>query len=493
MIARRGMAGATIRPRGEPPFLEPRRPLGVAPLAALGAIVVGAAVVFATARTRATTYDEGVYLASFDALAHGQRIAEDVYTSQPPIFYAIGRALLAIAGRDLGDIRIAFAILSLVGVVAAWAAGRALFGTAAGLAMAGAVAVAPPIPQNAGLAIADTPSIALAISAVALFGVATRRSSRAWAAAAGVAMGLALCVKLLVLPFLVLLALVAISRRRSARLLPPVAAGVALAVASVALVYVGDLGRLRHDLFGDHVAVAATRGANLDRIALHSVEWKTPFAWLVVAGLLCLVIVPRTRQAWPLWAGVLPLGAFLVALRPLFDHHLVLIAAGLALATGATLGMAVEQLRGRARAAATCGVALMIAAGAFQQQHRLHRDARAEPPDILWAAEVVAAATPRDTKVVTDMPIVAYRADRRVPGDLVDVSYVRLASGSLTTEEVDEEVRRWKPAVVVIRRELRDEAQLLRRLSARYRTVLECGETRLFTDAPVSIACPSPA
>ena len=44
--------------------------------------------------------------------------------------------------------------------------------------------------------------------------------------------------------------------------------------------------------------------------------------------------------------------------------------------------------------------------------------------------------TQPDELVGTDLPIVAYLADRRVPGQLVDSSFVRLGVGSLTDGEI---------------------------------------------------------
>jgi hypothetical protein len=68
--------------------------------------------------------------------------------------------------------------------------------------------------------------------------------------------------------------------------------------------------------------------------------------------------------------------------------------------------------------------------------------------------------------VGTDLPIVAYLADRRVPGQLVDTSFVRLGTGSLTDAEILEELDGVR--AVIVGREFADRQALLRELDARY-------------------------
>lgn len=467
-----------------------RRGVAVSALALAVTLATGA-VVFTTAPSRATTYDEGVYLASFDAIAEGQRLGGDVYTSQPPVFYALGRGVLALVGRDLGSIRIVFALVALLSIAAAFAAARLLYGTGAGLAAAGLVTIAPPLPQNAALATAGMPAVALALVATAIFAGSVSARSRRLAVGAGVVLGVAIGIKLLVAPFAVLFSLIALSRRRSRALLPSAAAGAAAVLAIVAIVYASELGEIVDGVFGDHVALGATRAANLDRVALHGIEWKTPFAWLVLAGLVVFVAVPRARAAWPIWAAVLPFGAFLVALRPLLDHHFVLLSAGLALASGCSLGLGLSGFRGVVRWGTVATIGLLVAAGAFQQQHRLSRDSRPEPADVLWTASILTAATTTDERVATDMPVVAFRADRRLPGELVDLSFVRFASGSLTDTDIERALTADRPPVLVVRRELAKRTALLDRLRRRYPVAIECGSTTVMAARPLpAIDCP---
>ncbi len=125
----------------------------------------------------------------------------------------------------------------------------------------------------------------------------------------------------------------------------------------------------------------------------------------------------------------------LVAQQPLLDHHFVLLAATLAVPAGAGLGAAVARVPVPARYAVAGVAALALAVGFVQEERRLWRQ-DGDPPGVTWAADQLRRRTQPDELVGTDLPIVAYLADRRVPGQLVDSSFVRLGTGSLTDAEI---------------------------------------------------------
>ena len=76
------------------------------------------------------------------------------------------------------------------------------------------------------------------------------------------------------------------------------------------------------------------------------------------------------------------------------------------------------------------------------------------------------ARTGPEELVGTDLPIVAYLADRRVPGQVVDTSFVRLATGSLTDAEILEELDGVR--AVVVGREFASRPALVSELAERY-------------------------
>jgi len=94
-------------------------------LLALTAVV---SFVFGRGLHAGAVFDEGVYMASLDALEHGQRLGSQVFASQPPGFYTLLEMERAIFGSSLVDIRIAMLLLSLVGCLSAYYIGRSAAG-----------------------------------------------------------------------------------------------------------------------------------------------------------------------------------------------------------------------------------------------------------------------------------------------------------------------------------------------------------------------------
>ena len=85
---------------------------------------------------------------------------------------------------------------------------------------------------------------------------------------------------------------------------------------------------------------------------------------------------------------------------------------------------------------------LLLAVGAFVafamvKDHREIVGANVpEPPEMRWAVKELHARTRPDQLVVSDLPAVAYLADRRMPGQLIDTSIARIAFEDLTPRDV---------------------------------------------------------
>jgi hypothetical protein len=105
-------------------------------------------------------------------------------------------------------------------------------------------------------------------------------------------------------------------------------------------------------------------------------------------------------------------------------------------AVGVTLGGAIRDLPPRWGLVAGAAVGVVLIAGYAQQVRRLDSEVRPEEPGIAWAAGELAKATRADELVVSDQPLAAYLADRRVPGELVDTAKLRFTTGSLTPDGV---------------------------------------------------------
>jgi hypothetical protein len=166
---------------------------------------------------------------------------------------------------------------------------------------------------------------------------------------------------------------------------------------------------------------------------------------------------------------------FLLAQQPLLDHHFVLLTATLAVPAGAGVGAYVVHTPRMRKGAVVAFAGILLALAVVQEQDRLG-DQPGDPPGVTRAADQLHTRTGPDELVGTDLPIVAYLADRRVPGQLVDTSFVRLGTGSLTDAEILEELGGVR--AVVVGRELANRPALIRELDARYpKQVSEDGVT----------------
>ena len=470
------------------------RPAGNWALPAAVLIAVSAALVFTRALGTRTNYDEGVYLASLDAMRRGQELGSEIYTSQPPVFYWLLRLLAAPFESSVADIRLGFALFATIGVAAAMALAWRLHGPPAGVAAGALVAIAVPYPTFAPTVAADVPAVTLGLVSLALLAFSLKSGTPPpWAGAAGVALALAVTTKILAVPFVVPFVALTLAARAARRVLGPALVGAGLVAAIVVITHLAALGDIWRQVVTDHTDARnlGTFSGNLDQIAT-LFEPRTPFGWLVPIGLLAFIVSRRARPTWPLWTFVPAAAGFLLFVRPLTDHHLVLLSVACAISAGPSLALAIAGLRRIPQVLATSAVVLFVAAGLYQEQRRLHRNDLPDPPEVTWAVEALERATGPDALVVTDQPIVLFRAGRPTVGSLVDISDTRVSGGTLTAAEVDAEIRNTRPDAVLVDRMLRFLPPVIAQLDRRYRWRVPCGSATLYLASRAAVPpCPT--
>ena len=450
-----------------------RRNLSVE-VGALAALIVAQAFLFGRLVGANTDYDEGVYLTSVDALDHGQRLGEDVFAPQPPGWYLLLR-LISLAGADsVRGFQWGMVVVAIATGAAAYLLGRAIAGPLAGLCASALLTIAPHFTLIAHQVLADVPPLGVSLLAFWLAWKAQGQTRVvAVAAAGGAAMAFAIAVKpnaALALPTFLLLLLWRNSRRERA---VAGALGGAAAIAAVLLFAYRDvLGELWESVVIYHRDARDTP-AVVDRSheLTTFLNWKTPFAWLVVAGLASSILFLRRRAepVWALWTWAALSLLFVAFHHPLHHNHLV--ALPVALATPAAMGLAALARRSRPESAAVGVLALVLAAGYVQQHRRLAAADEPEQPALVAAAETLRQVTKPDDLVVSDQPLVPFLADRRVWGPLVDTANLRFQTGSLTDEEVLHEFVAGDVSAVVVGRFFLERPVVLGGIRTRYRLV----------------------
>jgi 4-amino-4-deoxy-L-arabinose transferase-like glycosyltransferase len=463
-----------------------------APAAVLVAVAAG--LVYTRALGTRANYDEGVYLASLDLMRRGQELGSEIYTSQPPVFYWLLRFLAAPFGSSIPDIRLGFALLAVAGVVAAIVLGWVLYGPPAGVAAGALLAVGPPYPTFAPTVSADVPAVALGLVSLALVAVALRgRAPRGWAGAAGAVLALAVLTKILAIPFVVPFLALAFAAKAMRRVLPAALVGAALAALIVLVANASALDDIWRQVVTDHTNARAlgTFSGNVDQIT-NLLEPRTPFGWLVPLGVVAFVLSRPARSTWPLWTFVPAAAGFLVLVRPLTDHHLVLLTAACAVAAGPSLAVAIGDLPRAPRWVAATLLVLFVGAGVVQEQRRLHRNDLPDSPEVTWAIAAIERTTGRNAVVVTDQPIVLFRTKRATASPLVDISSTRVTGGSLTADDVNAEIRRSRPDAVLVDRMLRSLPAVIAQLDRTYPERVRCASATLYlTTQAEAPACPA--
>jgi 4-amino-4-deoxy-L-arabinose transferase-like glycosyltransferase len=455
----------------------------LAELVALAGLVVAQALLFGRLVGTDTDYDEGVYLTSVDALEHGQRLGEDVFAPQPPAWYLLLRLISAFGADSVRGFQIGMVVVAILTCLAAYLVGRSIGGPIAGLTASALLTVAPPFPLYAHRVLADVPPLGLALVSFWLAIEARRRRSAALAFLGGGAVAVSLAVKptaVLAIPtFLVLLCWERSLRGRA--LIAAAVGGTAVGLAFV-VAYAGVIGELWESVVVYHRDARETPPViDETQALLDFLNWRTPFAWLVVAGLVASALLVRRRRAlrvWALWLwGALCVG-FLVYHSPLHENHLLLLPVALAVPAGIALAALAD--RSRFRVIGLSVLAVLLLAGYVQQQRRLSDAEVDEEPALVAAAETLRRVTQPDDLVVSDHSIVPYLAGRRVAGPLVDTAVLRFQTGSLTDAEVLRELEEWDVRAVVVGRAFAERPELVDAIAARYPRVLRSGGLRIF-------------
>jgi hypothetical protein len=379
-------------------------------------------------------YDEGVYVATADAVASGSQLYRDIFLGQPPAFVLMIRAMFGLWGTSLGVARNTVVVLSVV-----WLLAMLAILWARGSPWGGVVALCLVLGRATFLSAARTvemevPGEALACAAVALAAWGLRRPGTGWWAGAGILAALAAMTKLTAATVAIPLigAVISADGPSSRWRWRMLAAGGLLALASL-LPVVGTAGFVDQAL-SYHLALARTLDASA---ATHLVtigrflaeEWPLSLAallgcWRAMAG---GAAFERTLIAWLAADLVL-----LAALTPLWPHHLIILVSPMCLLAGVALPR--QQRWGLSRAAvaivipALLAVCIMIYLG-------LAASALSSPvpsPQLAHVVRRIADAVPPGGTVLTDDPMVAFLARRQVADGLIDSSMTRIWAGHIS-------------------------------------------------------------
>lgn len=416
------------------------------------------------------SYDAGVYLESARMMRRGYPLYGVIFSSQPPLWLPLVALSFHCFGESVLAGQLVTATAGLVTVAATMMATAYLCGWPGGL-MAGVLVMLSPLLLKWGRIVTpDLPSVAFAAVAMALAVHYVQNGRRRWLLAAALAATCSVLVKLPGVYVFPALGLMLIARwygvpglnyRQRARavacdalIFAGVFAGLTLAV--VLMMGAGEVWRQVVTFhaaartafpvvaFGDKCRLMLGF-ARHERLLAYAV----PFAALaVLGGLEGLVAV--------LWVSSTFIG--LLSHRPLFSHHMVALIPAVAMAAGIgcaqlwkSSGALLKWLHGKNQLAASLlgaagalaiSIGILIIAGQLRIAWReaiTHRraapQAAADSPDLKLARLIAERTQPGDV-ILTDAQDIAFLAQRDVPPETTDTSFVRIATRFISGPEI---------------------------------------------------------
>ena len=423
-------------------------------------------------------WDEGVYALTAAAVLKGHALYAEVISSAPPLFVASLAWAFRLMGQTVEAGRAVIVLYSALGLLGTGLLAREWGGRLAGLVAVAVLAIAPHFYVLSRTIIADIPSMGLASLALWAAVRYERTGRRGWLTCAGLVLSLGVLLKLtagLVGPVIVLVALSRDLRR---------GAGwweAAVSVALLAFAFAAPLGvslavfapdRLVEQVVGILIqqrgTFAADPAANAQMVFRYllldnfNIALNRGMTLMSLAGMAALSLRGcRDVLFWVAWMAVVLV--VLVTYAPLWPHLLSPVLFPLAVGGGVAVGELHRWIlmARRGGAPGTKGVPILALAlcivglgaylydlpGLVTENGRRGRAPGGEAEQAVL--EVLEQRTEVGDYVVTDEPLLAFVARRRMPPGLIDCSIVRMAVGSLQMADFMQAMETYRPVAVV--------------------------------------------
>lgn len=411
-------------------------------------------------------YDQGVYLESARLMSRGYQQYTEIFASQPPLWLPAVTLSFHVFGENLLAAQILTATSGLVILVAVMLAAAQVSGRGSGVFAGLLIVLSPTELEWSRVVVPEVPFAALAAIGIALAIRYVRNGNRIWLIAAACAIACSILIKVLglfVLPSLVALAIArwaSVAGIQRPQRLRHMAADVLIIAITIAVV-IGSCslrsysGHMWNQVVTFHLVARSVYPSIpvAQRIYLVARFMKDERLLIAVSPLAVLCLLDGFEGAAILaWPAFTFFG--LIYQRPLFSHHMIALIPAVAVAVGvgsgycgalsaaffrwcSTQSYPIRTAWRAAYLAAAIPVAIVLVREgwlAANQQETLVNTALDEHKDMSMARTIDQNTGPGEM-VATDAQSVAFLAERDVPPELADTSFLRIQTGYLSSEE----------------------------------------------------------
>ncbi|MFO7916844.1 MAG: glycosyltransferase family 39 protein, partial [Anaerolineae bacterium] len=409
-------------------------------------------------------YDEGINVSKAQLLLDRHHLYEDIWSDQPPLFTFMLATTFLLFGESVAVGRLM--VLALAGLALlslAWIAEQ-VAGKVAALLAAVALALFPHFQELSQLIMIGLPAISLGLLALA-FGFRYRAKGRMrWLLFAGLSFGLSLLVKPITAPMFLPLSMLSFGiweeRLPLHKRIPPWTffAAATLLPVMVALICCSPrafVQQVAGTLFGARRAHNLSLIENVRQIGIYLSrdKWELSHAGLSILALLGMTSLVLHRRWHPLailgtWLGGV-LGA-LVLHTPLRRHQLFLVVPPLLTTASLSIQQLVEGIPDIADMPLKEQLLMAIIAATLLPIGRnlpqtvtadiaIRETLLAEDDESRAGREAIRfllAHTPTQGHVITDDPMIAFKANRPIPPSLAVPSARRIETQELSSKEM---------------------------------------------------------
>jgi 4-amino-4-deoxy-L-arabinose transferase-like glycosyltransferase len=423
--------------------------------------------------------DEGYNLMKAMMAVKGYTLYSQIWSDQPPLLTYLLAELYRLKGYSVYSSRLLILAFSCLLVWAVVQFLRLAWGKTPALLVGVLLILVPYFPILSAAVMVGQPSLAMACLSLLFLAAWHHKPKRIFLILSALAFSLSILNKLFTAPLAIVFVIGLVAAEYDATqkdkslfqlLLPALLwSMVFIAITAIAGILLSGTQNIR-ELFQPHLA-ASQSSVYPPNEQLFPITYYLQDAWpILLLAIVGAVMVLQQRR----WLMLYPLAWMassfieLLVLKPVWYHHQLLVTIPAAmLAAVAASEILYALFRGLHRPfefnkvwlSTAGGLAVLVMLAAFRVpdtyalfQQRANADATLRHPFEDKLLKKVNQYAPQTDWMVTDTPMFAFRADLKVPPDLVVISWKRLAAGDLDEQEILNTMQTLKPEQVLFSR-----------------------------------------